>query len=54
MLGVFSLGVFCGILACILVPGDMFRDMTGPVPGVPAHLEPPELIFAAMAAALRQ
>jgi len=31
MLGALSLGLFCGIVARMLVPGDMFRDMNGPV-----------------------
>ena len=31
MIGALGLGLFCGILARILVPGDTFRHMSGPV-----------------------
>jgi uncharacterized membrane protein YeaQ/YmgE (transglycosylase-associated protein family) len=31
MLGALFLGLFCGIVARMFVPGDMFRDMSGPV-----------------------
>jgi uncharacterized membrane protein YeaQ/YmgE (transglycosylase-associated protein family) len=31
MRGALFLGLFCGIVARLLVPGDMFRDMSGPV-----------------------
>jgi uncharacterized membrane protein YeaQ/YmgE (transglycosylase-associated protein family) len=30
MIGALLLGLFCGILARILVPGDAFRTMSGP------------------------
>src|SRR5438093_1188418 len=29
MLGALILGLFCGIVARMFVPGDMFRDMSG-------------------------
>jgi hypothetical protein len=29
MLGALFLALFCGIVARMLVPGDMFRNMTG-------------------------
>lgn len=31
MIGALLLGLFCGIVARILVPGDIFRQMSGPV-----------------------
>lgn len=31
MLGALFLGLFCGVVARMFVPGDMFRDMSGPV-----------------------
>jgi uncharacterized membrane protein YeaQ/YmgE (transglycosylase-associated protein family) len=31
MIGAILLGLFCGILARMLVPGDAFRHMSGPV-----------------------
>ena len=31
MIGALLLGLFCGIVARILVPGDTFRQMSGPV-----------------------
>ena len=31
MIGAIPLGLFCGILARMLVPGDAFRNMSGPV-----------------------
>jgi len=31
MIGAILLGLFCGIVARILVPGDAFRHMSGPV-----------------------
>ena len=31
MLGALLLGLFCGIVARVLVPGDAFRDMSGPL-----------------------
>jgi uncharacterized membrane protein YeaQ/YmgE (transglycosylase-associated protein family) len=30
MIGALLLGLFCGVLARILVPGDAFRSMSGP------------------------
>ena len=31
MIGALLLGLFCGIVARVLVPGDAFRNMKGPV-----------------------
>jgi uncharacterized membrane protein YeaQ/YmgE (transglycosylase-associated protein family) len=31
MIGALLLGLFCGIVARVLVPGDAFRQMSGPV-----------------------
>ena len=31
MIGALLLGLFCGIVARLLVPGDVFRKMNGPV-----------------------
>jgi uncharacterized membrane protein YeaQ/YmgE (transglycosylase-associated protein family) len=31
MIGALLLGLFCGIVARILVPGDVFRTMSGPL-----------------------
>ena len=31
MLGALLLGLFCGIVARIIVPGDAFRNMSGPL-----------------------
>jgi uncharacterized membrane protein YeaQ/YmgE (transglycosylase-associated protein family) len=31
MIGALLLGLFCGIVARLLVPGDVFRQMSGPV-----------------------
>jgi uncharacterized membrane protein YeaQ/YmgE (transglycosylase-associated protein family) len=31
MIGALLLGLFCGIVARLLVPGDAFRHMSGPV-----------------------
>ena len=31
MIGAILLGLFCGIVARMLVPGDAFRNMSGPV-----------------------
>ena len=31
MIGAILLGLFCGIVARLLVPGDAFRNMSGPV-----------------------
>ncbi len=31
MIGALLLGLFCGIVARILVPGDVFRNMSGPM-----------------------
>ena len=31
MIGALLLGLFCGIVARILVPGDVFRTMNGPL-----------------------
>jgi len=31
MIGAILLGLFCGIVARMLVPGDAFRHMSGPV-----------------------
>jgi len=31
MVGALLLGLFCGIVARILVPGDVFRQLSGPV-----------------------
>ena len=31
MVGALLLGFFCGVVARILVPGDVFRNMSGPV-----------------------
>ena len=31
MIGALLLGLFCGIVARVLVPGDAFRHMKGPV-----------------------
>ena len=31
MLGALLLGLFCGIMARIIVPGDAFRNMSGPL-----------------------
>ena len=31
MIGALLLGLFCGIVARILVPGDVFRNMSGPL-----------------------
>jgi uncharacterized membrane protein YeaQ/YmgE (transglycosylase-associated protein family) len=30
MIGAILLGLFCGIVARLLVPGDAFRNMSGP------------------------
>ena len=31
MIGALLLGLFCGIVARMLVPGDVFRNMSGPM-----------------------
>jgi len=31
MIGALLLGLFCGIVARVLIPGDVFRRMSGPV-----------------------
>lgn len=31
MIGAILLGLFCGIVARLLVPGDAFRDLSGPL-----------------------
>ncbi len=31
MIGALLLGLFCGVAARVLVPGDVFRHMSGPV-----------------------
>ncbi len=31
MIGALLLGLFCGVVARVLVPGDVFRHMSGPV-----------------------
>lgn len=31
MIGALLLGLFCGVIARMLVPGDAFRDMSGPM-----------------------
>ncbi len=31
MLGAILLGLFCGIIARMLIPGDAFRNMSGPL-----------------------
>ena len=31
MIGALLLGLFCGVLARMLIPGDAFRHMSGPV-----------------------
>jgi uncharacterized membrane protein YeaQ/YmgE (transglycosylase-associated protein family) len=31
MIGALLLGLFCGIMARILIPGDAFRQLSGPV-----------------------
>src|SRR5215475_1928363 len=31
MIGALLLGLFCGVVARLLVPGDVFRKMSGPV-----------------------
>jgi hypothetical protein len=47
MLGALFLGLFCGIVACVLVPGDMSRDMSRPSRAARAY------ISTAMMAGLR-